>query len=166
MWEFKMPSVYRTLRLTLVLCLLVGDCFAADWTPDQSEVLQVVAAYTEASHQRDLNAYLSFWHPEFLGWHNGDDNPTDHEARSNGLKHYFDATKSLNYEFEPIAVQILSDGDAAIVHYKLRNVLEVRETGERIRGISYWTDYLVRDNDRWLLISDHGGSVPGQDKTN
>jgi ketosteroid isomerase-like protein len=145
---------------------LAGNCFAADWTPDQSEVLQVVAAYTEASHQRDFNAYLSFWHPEFLGWHNGDDNPTDHEARSNGLKHYFDATKSLNYEFEPIAVQILTDGDAAIVHYKLRNVLEVRETGERIRGISYWTDYLVRDNDRWLLISDHGGGVAEEGKAN
>ena len=61
---------------------------------------------------------------------------------------------------------MLSNGDAAIVHYKLRNVLEDRETGEKVRGISYWTDYLVRENDRWLLISDHGGSVPGQDKMN
>lgn len=160
-------SGMRRLSLAAILCFsLTGSCFASDWTHEQMEVLSVVAAYAEAAHKRDLNAYLSFWHPDFLGWHNGDDSPSDRNARSDALRQYFKATKSLSYSFEPIAVQLLSDGDAAIVHYKLRNVVEVRETGEEIRGNSYWTDYLVHDKNRWLLISDHGGSVPGENGAN
>jgi predicted enzyme related to lactoylglutathione lyase len=132
----------------------------------KQEVWRTVKAYTEASHQRDLEKYLSFWHPDFLGWHSGDANPTDHAARSNGLKYFFNATKSLEYDLEPVGIQIISNGDAAIVHYKLRNVLEIKETGENVPGLSYWTDYLVRDDTDWLLVSDHGGSVPAEDTMN
>lgn len=92
-----------------------------------------------------------------------DTNPTDLEARSNGLRYFFKATKSLEYDLEPMAIQLISNGDATIVHYKLRNVIMIKETGEKEPGTSYWTDYLVRENDGWLLISDHGGSVPEED---
>lgn len=159
-----MRNLRTLLCVVLIWCFLGSNCLASDWSLDQTEVLRVVAAYVEASHQRDLAAYLGFWHPEFLGWHNGDDSPTDYEARSKGLEYYFSTTRSLCYEFDPIAIQILADGEAAIIHYKIRNVLEVIETGKEVRGVSYWTDYLVRDDNRWLLISDHGGRVSVQGK--
>ncbi len=154
------------LPLFLISFGLAAPSFATDWTLEQKEILAVVAAYTEASHQRDFDAYLNYWHSKFLGWHNGDENPTDHAARAAGLRHYFDTTESLQYEFEPIAVQILLNGDAAIVHYKSRSILKIRETGETVQGTSYWTDYLVRENERWLLISDHGGNVPDETQRN
>ena len=125
----------------------------------QTEVWLTVEAYTEASHQRNLEKYLSFWHPDFLGWHNGDKKPTDYQMRANGLQRYFDSTKSLEYELEPLGIQIIADDKAAIVHYKLRNTLESKATGNKDAGVAYWTDYLVKENDRWLLISDHGGNV-------
>lgn len=137
----------------------VPEASQQKWTPVQKEVWRTVQAYSDASHHRDLQKYLSFWHPDFLGWHNGDDHPTDHEQRSQGLKYYFGATKSLEYELEPMGIQVIGER-AAIVHYKLRNVIENVESGKVRLGLSYWTDYLTFENGKWLLISDHGGSVP------
>lgn len=155
-----MAGIYWTLTFFLMFCCLTDDSFAADWTPDQREVLEVVAAYAEASHQRDLDGYLSFWHPDFLGWHNGDPAPTNKAQRQRGLEHYFGSTESLSYELEPLAVIRIAGGKSAIVHYVLRNVLVNKTNGKESEGISYWTDYLVKENGHWLLISDHGGSVP------
>ncbi len=130
-------------------------------TPVQKEVWRTVEAYSDASHHRDLQKYLSFWHPDFLGWHNGDDHPTDYEQRSGGLEYYFGVTKSLEYELEPMGIQVIGNR-AAIVHYKLRNVIQSVESGKVSLGLSYWTDYLTFENGKWLLISDHGGSVPAE----
>ena len=143
----------------LIFCCLTGKSFAADWSPGQAEVLKIVEAYTEASHQRDLNTYLSFWHPDFLGWHNGDSALTNKAQRQRGLDHFFGSTSSLSYELEPLAVMIVADGKAAIVHYVLRSVLENKASLRQSNGVSQWTDYLVKENGRWLLISDHGGNV-------
>ncbi len=135
-----------------------------DWSVIQKEVWQTVEAYSEVSHQRDLEKYLCFWHPEFLGWHNGDDKPTNYQQRAKGLRYYFDNTKSLEYKLEPMEIQVIAEGKAAIVHYKLSNVLEIKATGKQEPGLAYWTDYLVNENGKWLLIGDHGGSVPEEVK--
>ncbi len=130
------------------------------WSPAQKEVWDAVQAYTKASHQRNLDEYLSFWHPDFVGWYSADDKPTTKPERAKGLRHYFDATKSIEYELEPKAIQLVVGGTSAIVHYEQRSVLEIIATGDKKPGKSYWTDYLVKENGKWLLISDHGGSVP------
>ena len=135
-----------------------------DWSMFQEEVWQTVEAYSEASHQRDLEKYLSFWHSDFIGWHNGDSMLTNYHQRANGLRYYFDNTTSLEYKLEPLEIQVIAHGNAAIVHYKLRNVLEIKATGNKEPGLSYWTDYLLKKYGKWLLISDHGGSVR-KDKT-
>ena len=154
-----MARAHWKLTVFLSCFCLLGITLANDWTPEQREVLEVVAAYTEASHQRDLKSYLGFWHPDFLGWHNGDPAPTNKAQRQRGLEYYFSSTNSLSYELEPLVVIRIADGKAAIVHYVLRNVLVNKTDGKESEGISYWTDYLVKENGRWLLISDHGGSV-------
>ena len=144
----------------ILILYLVGTSVAQDWTEAQSEVWQVVESYTQASHQRNLESYLSHWHPNFVGWHNGDSRPTTRQEREKGLTYYFKNSKSVEYNLEPLAVMVVADDKAAIVHYKLRNILESATSGKRSSNLSYWTDYLVNENGRWLLISDHGGSVP------
>jgi ketosteroid isomerase-like protein len=146
--------------LCILILTLVGVSVAQERTEAQLEVWQVVEDYTEASHQRNLKGYLSHWHPDFVGWHNGDSLPTSRQEREKGLAYYFENAKSVEYSLEPLTVLVVADGTAAIVHYKLRNVLESTASGKRSSGLSFWTDYLVKENGRWLLISDHGGSVP------
>ena len=158
-----MKSVHNTINVTwlgFALLVLSAPSFAQEWSEAQKEVWQVVETYSEASHQRDLDRYLSHWHPDFLGWHNGDNKLTNQQERAKGLAYYFKSTKSIEYQLEPLAILVVADGKAAIVHYKLKNVLESKSSGKRSSGLSYWTDYLVKKNGTWLLISDHGGSVP------
>lgn len=133
-----------------------------EWTALQKEVWRTVETYSEASHNRDLEKYLSFWHPDFLGWYNGDTHPTNYKERSGGLEYYFGTTKSLEYELEPMGIQIVGDR-AAIVHYKLRNVIQNIKSGKTSHELSYWTDYLTLENGQWLLVSDHGGNVPAEE---
>ena len=135
-----------------------------EWSQLKKDVWQIVEAYSEASHQRDLEKYLSFWHPDFLGWHNGDSKPTNYNQRLKGLQYFFNTTISLEYKLEPKGIQIVANGKAAIVHYELRNILQIKESGEKESGLSYWTDYLVKENGKWLLISDHGGNVKEDDE--
>jgi len=158
----------RVAVLVLTTVCLQGPAFSqadqksdmSGWSVEQIEVWATVEAYSEASHRRDLEKYMSFWHPEFWGWHNGDNKPTSYRQRAQGLKHYFDGTTSVQYTLEPMKIQIVADGNAAIVHYRLRNTLLDKSTGEKESGMAYWTDYLVREDGRWKLISDHGGNVP------
>lgn len=125
-------------------------------SPAQREVWKTVEAYSAASHARDLDRYLSYWHPDFIGWHNGDEAPTDKAARTKGLTWYFANTTPEEFALEPMAIQVL--GDVAVVHYKIRQTLRQRD-GEAAASVSHWTDVLVNEEGRWLLISDHGGEI-------
>ena len=148
------------LAMLFVFLCCGWSTYAEEWSARQEEVWKAVEAYTQASHQRDVEKYLSFWHDDFLGWYDGHSALTSKEQRKKGLEKYFLRTKSREYELEPLAVQVVAGGKAAIVHYIIRNVLEDTSTGEKTKGTAYWTDYLVKEKGRWLLISDHGGSGP------
>lgn len=130
---------------------------SSEWSALQTEVLRAVESYTRASHERDLERYLAAWHDDFLGWHNGDRRPTDKKMREKGLAHYFNQTESIEYGLNPLNIQIIAGGKAAIVHFELRNILKSKSTGKKYYGLSYWTDFLVKESGQWLLISDHGG---------
>ena len=159
-------KLFRFLSLVTLIAILIAGAARAgtdNWTDAQEEVWAVVQSYSEASHQRDAERYLGYWHPDFLGWYNSahskESRPTTKAERSRGIAQYFGATRSVEYTLEPMGILVIADGNAAIVHYRLRNVLESTSSGKKTPGLSHWTDYLVKENGRWFLISDHGGSV-------
>lgn len=157
-----MPG-FSMLCVVLAIILPVNPAMTTplkDLTSEQADVWRTLEAYTEASHQRDLDKYLSFWHEDFIGWHDGDARPTNKKQRESGLGYYFSMTESLEYELEPLAILVVAGGRAAVVHYVLRNVLLTTADGKKEPGTSYWTDFLVKEDGRWLLIGDHGGAAP------
>ena len=158
-----MKSIQLLALLALLVAVGVGRAGTENWTDAQKQVWAVVQSYTEASHQRDAERYLSYWHPDFLGWYNSghdrESRPTNKAERSSGIEQYFGATRSVEYTLEPMGLLVIANGKAAIVQYRLRNVLESTSSGKKTPGWSHWTDYLVKENGRWFLISDHGGSV-------
>lgn len=125
-------------------------------TPAEREIRAVVESYSNASQNRDLEAYLSYFHPDFLGWYNGDETPTDKKARVRGLTWYFAHSKPIAYTMTIKGIRAL--GETAIVHYSIEQTLEWND-GRTSETTSHWTDILVRENGRWYLVSDHGGTV-------
>lgn len=129
---------------------------AQDWTPEQREVWSRVEEYTEASRRRDLEAYLGFFHPDFVGWFNGMDTTTDKAIRGEMLRWYFANTTPVSLNIEPIAVRVFEA--CAVAHYRIDEVLRMPDGTEQ-PGVEYWTDVLVRQDGEWLLVADHGGEV-------
>ncbi|MEM6647479.1 MAG: VOC family protein [Bacteroidota bacterium] len=126
------------------------------WSAAQHEVWQTVASYSDASKERDLERYLSHWHPRFLGWHSGDDVPTNKADRAEGLNWYFSQTTPEDYALEPLGLEVV--GTTAVVHYRIQQTLRMPD-GSTAPDVSHWTDVLVKEDGRWWLMSDHGGSV-------
>ena len=116
----------------------------------------MVETYSGYSRNRDLESYLSVFHPDFAGWHYGDASVTSKADRTEGLTWYFENFKAVEYRLEPLAIQAL--GNAAVVHYKIHQTLEDKD-GNRSEDVSQWTDVLVKEKGRWLLVSDHGGGL-------
>ncbi len=152
-------DITKLLVATQILAVCTINTTAAEeWSPEQREVLAVVESYTEASHQRNLEEYIGYWHDDFLGWLDGTPRPTNKAERAAMLREYFDGTESVQYELEPLGVVIISNGQAAMVHYVLRNTIQSKSDGKTTEKTAYWTDYLVKEGNRWQLLGDHGGS--------
>jgi len=144
-----MKSIFISLIILFTTSYIYGQ-----WSKKQLEVWETVIDYSKASSDRDLEKYRKYWHHDFIGWHQGWENPTNYQERVEGLKNYFSATESVMYELEPLNIKVL--GEVAIVQYKNRMVVRTKKSGEEEYSISKWTDILVREKGKWRLISDHG----------
>lgn len=58
------------------------------------------------------------------------------------------------YEINPVAIKI--HGNVAIVHYYYLRVRKDAEGKEELEQ-GRWTDILMKQKDKWVLIGDHGG---------
>jgi hypothetical protein len=52
-------------------------------------------------------------------------------------------------------------GNIAIVHYYFTDVSKHGEEEEMVQG--RWTDILIKQGDKWIMIGDHGGPNPVDD---
>lgn len=144
----------KSIFITSLIILFTTSYNYGQWSKKQLEVWETVKEYSKAESDRDLEKYLKYWHHDFIGWHQGWENPTNYQERVEGLKIYFSATESVMYELEPLNIKVL--GEVAIVQYKNRMVVQTKKSGEEEYSISKWTDILVREKGEWSLISDHG----------
>ncbi|MEE8119858.1 MAG: nuclear transport factor 2 family protein [Gammaproteobacteria bacterium] len=140
-------------RTAFCICILLPLTALGENAIEQ-EVWNTVQAYSSASKERDLDKYLSYWHPDFLGWYRSMEHPTNHEQRHKMLAHYFATTTAKDYELIPLGIVI--QGNTAVVHYEIRQTLIDLEDNET-PALSRWTDVLVNTENGWLLLSDHGG---------
>jgi hypothetical protein len=67
----------------------------------------------------------------------------------------FEVAETLLHDVDPVAIRV--HGTVAIVHYYYSRTY-VDMSGERHGDTGRWTDILIRQGDRWLMVADHGGS--------
>lgn len=127
---------------------------AQEWSDSQKEVWKNVETYSKLAAEGNLEGLLSYYHPDFLGWDYQTDLPSDKASRTKWNRHLLQTTKTLVYEVKPVGIKI--HGDVAIVHYFFHEVLEDAE-GKKIESKGRWTDILLQQEDKWVMIGDHGG---------
>jgi ketosteroid isomerase-like protein len=147
----------RLLRLGVLVALTAIPSSAQEWSAAQKAVWDSVKAYTEAADRGDVEGYLSYLHEEYRGWPNAWPLPSRKADVRKVLGHFLKVETTELSWIEPVSIQIFDD--VAIVNYYFGLHLKdeegkIRNTGGR------WTDILLKQGDKWLLVADHGGANP------
>ena len=130
--------------------------FAQEWSKDQKDVWKNVETYWDLYAKGDVEGYLGYFHNDFSGWHNSAHLPHDRATRVKFIKFFLPKAKTLFYDIQPLAIKI--HGDVAIVHYSYVFIFkDVEEKEKDMQG--RWTDILIKQGAKWILIGDHGGAT-------
>ena len=143
------------LAILLFTGLGVSSVFAQEWTPAQKEVWKNVSDYWAVMAKGDLNGFMEYFHPDYMGWDNESRVPSSKEETKKWLTYAYQGVKIPVYEIDPLVIKIY--GDVAFVHYYYSMVKETQD-GKKKNESGRWTDILLKQGNKWVLIGDHGGS--------
>ena len=149
----------RILVLGFVLAMaLPFSARGQEWSPAQQEVWQTVEAYWQCFAEGDAEGFLTYLHDDFSGWTHTNAMPRDKEDMARYLPRGFETTKTILHDVNPVGIKVHEN--VAIVHYYYTRTYEDLSGGGH-SDAGRWTDVLMREGDRWVMITDHGGSDGG-----
>ncbi len=147
----------RIILLLLAMLIWTGmshTALAQEWSAAQKGVWQNVQDYWKPFAAGDAAGMLSYFHADYQGWDINDPLPGTKADTEKGLNHFLKNNSIVMYTIKPVGINVQSN--FAIVHYyyqmRVKNA-EGKESGTSGR----WTDVLIKQGDRWLLIGDSGG---------
>ena len=153
-----MKTLIKGVLIFLCITLLSSvQLFGQEWSKEQKEILKNVETYWDLSAKGDVKGFQSYFHDEFSGWSNKNALPTNKTSRGKFLTHIFKTRKILAQDIQPVGINIYNN--VAIVQYYYTRLLKDVEGKEKTVS-GRWTDILMKQGDKWIMIGDHGGSSP------
>ena len=127
---------------------------AQEWSAAQKEVWKVENDCWAAFAKGDLSGFLEFFHPDYMGWDDNSPLPNTKTDTQKWLQIFVIGNKVILYDIKPVGIRVF--GDFAIVdyYYSLVNEMDGKKKTEDGR----WTDILMKQGNKWLLIGDNGGA--------
>jgi hypothetical protein len=122
-----------------------------NWSEAQIEIWKTVEAYWKPSTANELMLYV---HTEFMGWRTGEPMPHNSEAMRLQLTNFLKNSILDFTTITPAGVKI--HGNVAIANYCYSQVYRDTDGKQQVEN-GRFTDILMKENDKWLLIGDHGG---------
>ena len=155
-----MRYVLALLAAVLVPCL-ASPASAQEWSDEQMEVWRNVETYWDVGTIEDLEDLVSYFHEDFLGWRSRDLFPTNKADRRLWLERFFETgEKQVLLILKPVGIKL--HGNVAIVHYFYSETIRHTDgTEESDKG--RWTDILVKQGNKWVMIADAGGAITDDD---
>lgn len=136
--------------------LAVTNLLAQEWSAAQKEVWKNVEAYWALDTAGNTEGFMAYFHPDYSGWSINDAMPSSKETASKFIANAHKTTKVLVYNIQPVAIKI--HGNIAFVHYYWNQVIKDSE-GKQKNISGRWTDILMKQADKWVLIGDDGGQT-------
>lgn len=143
------------LATALFFTLGLSSLFAQEWSSSQKEIWKNVNDYWALMAKGDLNGFLDYFHSDYVGWDNDSYLPSTKDENKKWLTYAFDGMKVPVYQINPLSIKIY--GDVTFVHYYYAMVKESKD-GKKSMESGRWTDILLKQGSKWVLIGDHGGS--------
>jgi ketosteroid isomerase-like protein len=83
--------------------------------------------------------------------------PGSKERAVKFITHGHKSSKTLVYDLQPVTMR--AHGNIAYVNYLWTRIIKDPE-GKEKRESGRWTDILIKDGSKWVMIADHGGEMP------
>jgi hypothetical protein len=138
-----------------ILIFSVVPVAAQEWSSAQKEVWQNVNDYWALFAKGDVEGFSDYFHEKFSGWPSSSNHPQDKSERVKFIKYFLPKSKVVFYTLTPAAIVV--HDNVAVVHYFYYMVSQDKD-GKENTDQSGWTDILVKDGDKWVMIGDSGGS--------
>jgi ketosteroid isomerase-like protein len=145
--------------LVSVVCLVMvvaAPLRAQEWSAAQQDVWKSVEAYWALDAKGDVDGFMSYFDASYVGWSYDSPLPGDKATAKKFLTQEYQLYKTLVYDIKPVAIQV--HGNFAFADYYYTTIMKNPDgKTERVKG--RWTDILMKQGDRWVLIGDHGGQI-------
>ena len=127
---------------------------AIQLSESERDAWRTIEAYTEALQRKDWEAFFSHFHDDFVGWTILRPTPNGKAQRQKWVPFMYLNAEIVQYELEPYSVKV--HGNVAICHYMAIKAKK-HANGSHSLEKEKWSDVLIKENGRWLLVSDSGG---------
>jgi ketosteroid isomerase-like protein len=146
----------KKLCLLVAVLLLVPSAylFSQEWSAAQKEVWKNVEAYNALADAGNVEGFMAYVHNDYLGWSNQSALPNDKASVRKFVEYEFKASKTLVSSIKPVGIGVF--GNIAYVHYYYSVIYKDMEGKEKSES-GRWTDILMKEGDKWVMIGDHGG---------
>ena len=142
------------IALAILLLLPSAYLFSQEWSAAQKEVWKNVEAYNALSDAGNVEGFMAYVHNDYLGWSYNSPLPMDKAAVRKFVEYEFTTSKTILTNIKPAGIGIF--GNVAVVHYYYVTIYKDAE-GKEKSGAGRWTDILMKQGDKWVMIGDHGG---------
>jgi ketosteroid isomerase-like protein len=144
------------LTVVLIFGLGLSSVFAQEWSPAQKEIWKNVNTYWGLMAKGDIAGFMEYFHPDYVGWDVSDPLPTSSEDTKKMMQVMYQGVKIPVFILKPLAIKTY--GDVAFVHYNYTMVKESPD-GKKNVEMGNWTDILLKQGSKWVMIGDHGGAM-------
>ena len=131
-----------------------GRLYGQIWNPQQKEIWTNVETYWSVQAKGDVEGFLSYFSPDYMGWDYDSPVPMGKAATAKYITNGMKNSKVLFYNITPVAILVY--GEVAIVDYYYTIQSENSEAKKQWKN-GRWTDILQKQGNKWVLIADHGG---------
>ena len=148
----------KTILPALVMIVAATSALAIDLDDEQAAVWKMEETYWRYVSSGDVEAYVSLWHDDFVGWPCFSWTPTGKANIGSWVEEIRDNNWTLTYELRPEAVQLF--GKVAVVHYAAEYIFDYGN-GTR-KGEGDWRKFThtwMKVGEDWQII---GGMCAAQ----
>jgi ketosteroid isomerase-like protein len=142
------------LAVAVLLLLPSAYLFSQEWSAAQKEVWKNVEAYNALADAGNVEGFMAYVHNDYLGWNNQSPLPMDKATVKKFVEHGFMTSKTILSNIKPAAIGVF--GNFAYVHYYYVVIYKDADGKEKSES-GRWTDILMKQGDKWVMIGDHGG---------
>lgn len=140
--------------LAAIMLFPCAYLFSQEWSAAQKEVWKNVEAYWALYDEGNLEGYMGYIHNDYVGWSYSSALPMDKTTVRKFVDHDLKTSKAVLSVIKPAAIGVF--GNVAFADYVYTVIYKDAEGKEKSESGRY-TDILMKQGDKWLLIGDHGG---------